>query len=359
MISGARAPIALELARSFKAMGHRVIMIDCLHLTIARWSNSVCKYYFVPSPRFQNELFVSKIQEIIRLENVTHFIPTCEEAIFVSQNKDRFACKVWTTDLGLMLHLHNKYTFASANRCGFPVPKTILLTDFDDWGRSESYVFKPIYSRFASSVIIRKKINRQYFKETDKHRWVAQEFIAGKEICVYSIWDNGKLKAYAAYHPLYRAGKGAGVFFEPVANDVIFEYVKTAGSKLNYTGQLSFDVILSKDGTPYFIECNPRGTSGGHLINKDLADAFLGSNTYINTDKQEFSIKYAMAILHLHSFAKKRVWKSKDIIFKWNDLTPFFLQLISLIEVAYLKFTQKTSWLGATTRNIEWNGYEN
>ncbi len=356
MISGARAPIALELARSFKANGNRVIMVDSLHLTIARWSNSVNKYYSIPSPRFHLELFVSKLQEIIKFEKVDHFIPTCEEAIYVSQFKEYFQCKVWTADFKITCDLHNKYIFSNAGIHFLPVPKTILLSDFKGWENSENYVFKAIYSRFASSIIIRKNINKDYFVKKELNQWVVQPFIKGKEICIYSIWDNGKLKAYAAYHPLYRAGIGAGVFFEPEMNELILEYVKTAGSKLNYTGQLSFDVILDEIGAPYFIECNPRGTSGAHLLNVHLSESFLGEKTYVISNRKEYSIKYAMAVLHFRSFFKKRVWQSKDVIFKRNDMAPFFFQFLSLIEITYIMLKNKTNWLNATTKDIEWNG---
>lgn len=358
LITGARAPIALELARSFYNHGHKVIMADSQHLTIARWSNSVAKYFVISSPRHNTNLFIKDIQRIIQNEHVTHFIPTCEEAIYVSAHKDNFKCKVWTCDKDLILSLHNKFSFSNYNNNPFPVPKTSLVSDFRDWENSLQYVFKPCYSRFASSVIIHKKIDSQYFKEEDKEKWIAQNKIDGLEICTYSIWDHGQLKAYAAYHPLFKAGKGAGVYFEPIKNDLIYGYVKEIGKHIQYTGQLCFDVIIDKFQIPYFIECNPRGTSGAHLIGDQLAEAFLGNSTYIYEDKQEFSIKYAMAILHFKSFFKKRVRNSKDIIFRSNDLKPFFLQIFSLIEITFLKLTKRISWLEATTGDIEWNSDE-
>lgn len=359
LISGARAPIALEMARSFKNAGHRVIMVDSMHLTIARWSNCVSKYYFIPSPRFKNQAFIIKLREIILKEKVDHFIPTCEEAIFVADHLKQFNCKVWTVNHKLILELHNKYQFARNYQNTFPIPKTILLKDFTDWDNSDKYVFKPVYSRFASSVIIQKKISSNYFKEEDKNHWIAQEFVYGKEICIYSIWEDGVLKAYVAYHPLYRVGKGAGIFFEPIKNVVVYEYVKTMGHLIKYTGQLSFDVIIDELQTPYFIECNPRGTSGAHLINTQLAEAFLGNSIFVYSNSQEYSIKYAMALLHFSTFFKQRIRKSKDTIFKWNDLKPFFLQILSLLEITHIKLTGHTSWLEATTGDIEWNGDEN
>jgi predicted ATP-grasp superfamily ATP-dependent carboligase len=357
LISGARAPIALEMARSFKLNGHHVIMMDCQTLTIARWSNAVGKYYTIPSPRFNKEGFIKTLQHIIKIEKVDHLIPTCEEAIFIAAYKDEIPCNVWTVNHDLMINLHNKYFFSQQFSSYLPIPKTVLVSDFNDWENSEKYVFKPVYSRFGSSVIIKKNLQSSYFKEKAKLHWVAQQFISGKEVCVYSIWDKGTLKAFAAYHPLLRAGKGAGIFFEPVQNKIVFDYVKRFGEEINYHGQLSFDVIIDQNQQPYFIECNPRGTSGAHLLNNQLAFAFLYDEFVLAKNHQEYSIKYAIALLHPTSMLKKRVLQSKDTIFRLDDLKPFFFQIASLFEITFIKFRKKMTWLEATTADIEWNGY--
>ncbi len=333
-------------------------MMDCQSWTIARWSNCIDRYYIIASPRFNNASFVIDIQEIIKKENIDHFIPTCEEAIFVAAHCDEFNCKVWTSDKDLVIGLHNKFLFSQNYRNILPIPKTVMLKDFSDWENSEQYVFKPIYSRFASFVVINKKISKDFFEEEDQDQWIAQKLVRGKEICVYSIWSEGKMKAYSAYHPLFRAGKGSGVFFEPVQNKEIFELVNNFGQDLHYMGQMCFDVILDEQARPFFIECNPRGTSGAHLINVQLANAFLGNELIVNNDTKDFSIKYAMAMLHPFSFFKKRVRQSQDIIFKWHDSKPFFLQILSLIEISSIKIWRRCTWLEATTADIEWNGHE-
>ena len=358
LISGARAPIALEMARSLHRLGHRVIMSDSMSLTLTRWSNTVTKYYLTPSPRHNTKAYVQCIQNIILNEKVNHFIPTCEDALFVAANKESFDCKVWTSDKELMLKLHNKHWFSIFAGDQLNIPETILIDQFTDWESSDQYVFKPCYSRFASSVIIGKKLTENHFSKAEKSKWIAQRRILGFEICVYSIWDQGKLKAYAAYHPLYKAGKGAGIFFEPIQNGTVFENVNSFGNKIKYTGQMCFDVIIDDQNTPFFIECNPRGTSGAHLINSHLANAYLASESYIYQSKDEFCIKYAMAILQPFSLFKNRVRKAKDCIFDTKDLKPFFFQILSLIEITYIKLTKGTTWLEATTGDIEWNGDE-
>jgi hypothetical protein len=358
LITGARAPIALEMSRSFAKSGHRVIMADSLYWTVARWSNSVKKYYKLPSARFETVEYIYFLNEIIQKEKVTHLIPTCEEAFYIAMYKEKLQCQVWTADKELMHDLHNKLIFSEFSKPYFPIPETQLLRNFSDWTNSEAYVFKAIYSRFATTTIVGKKIAENYFSESEKNTWIAQKRIKGHEICIYSIWENGKMKAYAAYHPLYRVGKGAGIFFEPVTEQKTFELVRYFGESQKYTGQLSFDVIIDEQNVPYFIECNPRGTSGAHLLNNKLALSFLQNDELIIPTPQEYAIKYALAILHPLSFFTKRVRVSKDVIYRNDDKKPFLLQFLSLFEITYIKFLKKISWLEATTGDIEWNGYE-
>ncbi len=359
LITGSRAPIALELARSFALHGHRVVMADSLRLTIARWSSSTAKYYYLPPPRYEIEAYVKTLQEIIQKENIAHLIPTCEEAIFIAFHKEKFNCKVWTPDKQSIVDLHNKYTFCQKFKTYLPIPTTILLKDFIDWDNGQAYVFKQVYSRFATSAIIAKQVTPTNFANENKNNWVAQKYIKGKEICVYSIWDNGTQKAYAAYHPLYRAGKGAGIYFEPIFNNEVFDIVQAFGTTIHYTGQLCFDVIIGEDNKPYFIECNPRGTSGAHLLHSELANCFLGTQPIVVNDDTAYSIKYAMAIYHLIDLFKKKVRLSKDVIYRSDDKKPFFYQALSLLEILYIKFTKARTLLQATTSDIEWNGDEN
>ncbi len=356
LLTGARAPVALELARAFQSRGHRVILADSMHMPLARWSNAAANYYRVPSPRFHTEAFAAALQQIIKTEQVTHLIPTCEETFYVAALRDSFACKTWTADLECMNSLHHKLEFTKYAAAAFTFPETVLLTDFTGWHNSEVYVFKPCYSRFAAATIIGKKITATHFPEKEKTNWVAQKRIAGKEICVYSSWNEGRLKAFAAYHPLYRAGKGAGIFFEKCMNEQVFRQVAAFGKKINYTGQLSFDVIVDSSGTPYVIECNPRGTSGVHLLRGRLADAWLDDDEIIFPGEKEYALKTVLAFLKPGKLFSKKVRRANDAVFSRRDPLPALLQPLAFAEFVFRKFRYRTSLLGATTCDIEWNG---
>lgn len=353
LITGVRAPISLDFCRSFKKYGAKVILADALQFPISRWSNSVSNYYKLFSPKHQTKQFIAQLQQIIEREQVTDIIPLCEETFYISMYKSVLNCKVWTADFSTMNALHNKLLFSQFSN--LPTVKSEPLEHFTDWENSQNYVFKPIYSRFASSTIINQSIHSNFISDEEKKNWIVQKFIQGNEICPYSIWENGRLKGYACYQPTYRAGKGASIFFQPTNHEKTFQLIKQFGEKLNYTGQMSFDVMIDKDNQPHFLECNPRGTSGAHLLNLHLAKCFL-TETFIHQTKTNYSLKYGMAIYHFAALFTKKVKEANDVIYNSTDKMPFFMQWLSFLEIVSIWAKKKGSLLSATTENIEWNG---
>jgi len=355
LISGARAPIALELARSFKKQGYRVIMIDTLQLPLSRFSKAVDAYFKMPSPRFQPKKFVSFVQRLIEREQISNFLPTCEEVFYISMFKEHFNCKVWTSPIDLMAQLHNKYRFSTEFSTLLKTPKTIKMSDFEDWQHSMDYVFKPIYSRFGATIIKNKMPEKAFFQGKEDH-WVAQQFISGDELCIYSVWDAGKLKAYSSYQPTVRVNNGAGIFFQPIEDKFVFKAVSKFGKAVNFTGQLSFDVIIDETGEPYFIECNPRATSGGHLINDRLSLAFEENEAIQFQDHQAKQISTMMLFTNPLNYLKKGLSRTNDILYNKTDIAPFLMQGFGLGEFFQLSARKKLSLLAASTYDIEWNG---
>ncbi len=355
LLLGARAPIALELARSFHSKQYRVILADSLRFPIGRWSNTIVKYERLPSPRQDSKKYASVISDLVLKYEISHIVPTCEEAFYVARYKDNWNCMVWTPDIQVMDALHNKETFALKFSGLLNIPETISLDNFFEWTNSHQYVFKPKYSRFGNQTIINTTISAETISEPEN--WIAQKKVLGKEICSYSIWDAGKLKGYSCYEPLYRAGKGSGIFFKHVKNKKIKKEVENFGKEINYTGQLSFDIIISND-TAWFIECNPRGTSGAHLLDNRLADCFFNKEETTFIETRDFMLTSLMFLTHPFNFFFKKVRRAKDVIFRINDPLPAIAQVLSILELIFIKLSKGIDLLEATTHDIEWNGHE-
>lgn len=356
LILGARAPIALELCRSFSAIGYRVICGDSYMFPAVRFSRYCYKYYKIPSPVFEFDRFRDVIKKIVQNEKIEHIVPTSEEAFHLSRIKNELICKTWVSDIELMDKLHNKLSFINIAKDFFATPETIVLSEFLDFANEEKYVFKAIYSRFGHAVIFGDKMKSHTSSIEQKAKWIAQEKISGFSVCTYSVFDNGTLKCLVNYKPEYLYKGGASMLFENYHNKLIYSSVKKFGESMNYTGQLSFDFIISDD-MPFVIECNPRGTSGAHLLDKHLAECFISENELANNNvKVNKAIKLAILLEYPLAFLDKKYRKSKDVIFKLSDPLPFFGQFLSVAEIFYLKYRKRISMADVMTYDIEFNG---
>src|SRR5262245_60959759 len=70
LITGGRAPVALDLARHFMAGGWRVIAADSASCFLAGGSRATSKRFRVPPPRQAPEAFARAIGDIMRRERV-------------------------------------------------------------------------------------------------------------------------------------------------------------------------------------------------------------------------------------------------------------------------------------------------
>ena len=85
LITGGRAPVALDFARKFKHMGWRVLVAESMPVHLCQNSRAVDDCFTVPSPRFEAEQFISTLCHIIQQENVDLLLPTCEGSVHHQQ----------------------------------------------------------------------------------------------------------------------------------------------------------------------------------------------------------------------------------------------------------------------------------
>jgi len=358
LILGARAPAALELCRSFGMHKYKVICCDSNSYPIAKFSKYCNKYIKLPAPALDFYNFKKALQELVTIEKVDHLIPVNEETFYVSKIKNDLNCKVWTSDIKLLNSLHNKYLFIKMASQYFNVPKTLWFIDFKDKENAKSFVFKAIFSRFGSKVIINRSINIVENTIKDSNDWIAQEKINGDPLCSYAVFNEGKLKSYVAYKPKYFYKGGAGMLFEQVKNKEVFESIKTFGKDIHYTGQLSFDFIV-ENNKPYIIECNPRATSGAHLLADELVDAFLNSNNKTlnhNENYKSKALKLPVLFNFPFAFLKKDYKQANDVIYKSGDILPIFGQVLSLLEMYYKRIITRKPMSDIMTYEFEYNG---
>jgi len=373
LLTGGRAPATLELARAFHRAGHTVFMAESLRGHLSQSSAAVKANFVVPAPRQNKEAFLIALNHIIVENKIDLLVPTCEEIFYVSMGRDQLPCKVFAEPIKKLNTFHNKWNFV-VNAIGIDLyaPETILIANQDDilhaYAHWRGLVLKPVYSRFAARTLIRPPLQQALSTLTFEIPWIAQELMEGEQYCTYSVCNNGVVHAHTAYPSHFTVGQGATIAFEHVEHPAIFNWVKNFVRENNFTGQIAFDFIQTPNGQLYALECNPRATSGIHLLasNPQFIDAFVnpqpGCVTPLNHATRMLST--AMLVYALPASIKKGLFfkwlktflTGRDVIFEFNDPMPSLFQLRSVLAYLALGRRYGITPLQASTFDIEWNG---
>jgi hypothetical protein len=313
-------------------------------------SRAVSRACLVPPVRQEPEAWVDAIAGIVAAEGIDLLVPTCEEVLYLAWARDRLGgrCRLLADEYDMLLWLHDKWRFTHlARTAGLEVPATTLLTDREGLeavltaGSGPSLVLKPVYSRFAARTVIRPRDLRdaEEVHPTPVEPWIAQDFVAGREICTYSVAHRGILTAHVTY-PLDLAldGQGPTVAYEPVPHAQALEAARRLAGALGFTGQFGLDLIGTSDGRLVVLECNPRTTGGVHCFDGTPAfpAALLdGSETLVEpADRRPRMISGAM-LLGLprwrRSMRDLRAWarlmlKARPVVYRRGDPGPAFQQ---------------------------------
>ena len=286
-ITCARTPAALTLMKVLKQYNHTVYALDSLPESACLGAHSPFHdgYFQYPAPTEEFATFQNAIHNLVSSLKPDLIIPVSEESFWFAkmQGIPLFTSPITTLDV-----LHNKSSFtAIAQQLGFGPKEAHTfydeheLTQFLSTNDPSKFVFKPSYSRFGHLAKI--KPSRRDVLSNAQYPLLAQSFVAGTEVCVYNIAVQGKLLACMPYLPTYKYKGGASIYFEPFYHADIVRACERVVQHTHFTGQISFDLII-QNNHPTFIECNPRATSGLHLLAqqphhlKDCIDFALDNN---------------------------------------------------------------------------------
>lgn len=342
----------------------------------------------MPQPKNEPEAYIDALLRIVQGEQIDLIIPTCEEIFFIARDLEHLQayCAVFAAPLEQIQRLHSKWEFNQrALHYGLCVPETHLLTSQRDLQQflahtSRPCVLKPVFSRFATKVLIVESARRsassfEHLHISERYPWVAQEKIEGRAFCSYSVARNGKLIAHAVYAENFTAGQGACIQFEALEHPGIDCWVERFVWREKFSGQIAFDFIVTSAGRVYPLECNPRATSGIHLFQRDrqLPGVFLeeadqagkpGQPVLRPDTSTRAMIAPAMLIYGLpglRSWTRLKEWlrifvRSKDVIFDPRDMLPFLSQPLLLWYNWRGSRSLALSLQEFSTVDIEWNG---
>jgi hypothetical protein len=374
IVTGARAPSALHLARVFHEAGHRVVLADTFFYPMARATRMKDRYARLPSPRRGLSEYSAAVEALVVREAPDLVVPTCEEVFFLAAVRDLrgVGIPLFAPHFDLLAKVHNKADFAElATGLGADPPLTLRCQCSEDLSRlqapTQSLVFKPVWSRFGSRVLIRpSEAEVAKLRPTQADPWVAQSYLPGEEISAYAVGLEGRLLAFQSYRPTYRVGQGAGVAFEAVDVPAARCFVSGLISRLNWTGQISFDFRRDEEGDLHVIECNPRTTSGVHYFGPGdgLARSFLDGAVTQASFAGAMTLPLAMLAYGLpyawHRDGLAQWWRDfagmQDISSWPGDRNLLLSQLRALGEIVLRALREGRGLVEASVRDIEWDG---
>lgn len=356
LISGGKMTKALQLARSFHAAGHRVVLLEThkYWLTGHRFSQAVDKFYTVPAPQENPERYTQALIDIIKQENIDVYIPVTSPlgSYYDSLAKPLLSrhCEVFHFDVDITQNLDDKFEFAQkARSLNLSAPKSFKITsaeqvlNFDFSQESRKYILKSIPYDSVRRLDLTKlpcatpEETAAFVRSlpiSPEKPWIMQEFIPGKEFCTHSTVRDGELRLHCCCE-----SSAFQVNYENVENSQIREWVRHFVKELKLTGQISFDFIQAEDGTVYAIECNPRTHSAITTFydHPKVALAYLEQEPMAETLQPLPTSKPTYWTYHeiwrltgICSFTQLQKWlanigRGTDAIYKLDDPLPFLM----------------------------------
>ena len=380
LITGARAPAALDLARAFAAAGYAVHMADCAPCRMARWSRAPVAVHAYASPVEDSAGFERDLRGLIDGLEPDLIVPTCEEVFHLAGLARRWpdlARRLYAPDFETLRTLHSKRLFAQAcGAHGLPVPQTWSCESSEDLAGlppSETLVFKPEYSRFGVHTLVQPDPSRlASVQPTPDARWVAQRHVAGVEVSFYAACRDGRLSAFSAYGSRWRERGGASYGFDAPPAPVVANLLAIAevlARAVVRDGQFACDAIVDAQGQVWLLECNPRATSGAHLFDRsaDLALALAGDGPPVHAAQGElrflapaywlFGLPDAVGTGRLGEWWRGLRTK-RDVIGAPGDPWPMLGALVDSLAFSVKALISGRSLAAAMTADIEWNGAE-
>jgi predicted ATP-grasp superfamily ATP-dependent carboligase len=284
-----RFPHALAEIRHFGEGGQTVFAADTFSTAPGSHSRHVTEAFVLPSPTFETEGFIERLEEVIRTRQIDLLVPSFEEALYIAEHLPRLEalCDVFCSPLSTLMRLHDKGSFVELGReLGLKVPESYVVRSQDELkhaiARLPEYIARPVFSRGGVTILANTgpldgRASVSDCHPTAEQPWLVQQFLHGTDVCSFSIAHHGHVVAHCAYeHPMTIEHAG-GILFESIDEPESLALAQRYVEALDYHGQISFDFLRTDDGL-YLVECNPRPTAGVLMMSsQDFCGGVLDS----------------------------------------------------------------------------------
>lgn len=374
LLTSSRAPVTLDLIRAFGQAGHRVYATDTTPWTPGSGSRHLTQHIVTHPPRQQPARFIRMLQTIIETHRIDLLVPTCEEVFYIAGAYAELAQQtgVYCEPLDRLSSWHNKWQFQQrAAALGLRTPRTVRVCSAAELAAQlpdfPYYLIKPVFSRFGQQVITNcgpaaGQLTLDRCQPTPRQPWLLQEFIDGEPLSSYSTLHQGHVTTHCTYRTPYRIGLGAGIGFLSVGGAMsaaTLAIVRLLGRASGYTGQMGLDYLCGNDGQIYLLECNPRATSGLHLMDPARLVAGIRAPerpTWITPAGRRKQLTPAVLSYSLRQLLIKRMQLGDDVLLQRTDPLPALYQVPLLLHLMQIRRHTQLDLAAAATYEIEWNG---
>lgn len=378
LITSGRSFVALEMMRLLK--DHTIFIQECQKEYISKYSKYIHGECITTAPNENFEMYKTQILYFIKKNDIKLVIPTTEDIFYISRFKadiENLGSTIICDNFEKLKKLHSKKQIMEMSEwLGIDIPKTLEFFSLGELKKyiTENprfeYVVKPKYSRFANFISSNKIPGSKSLDEIKidftSNSYILQEYISGKSVCSYSLAKNGTLLSHMNYECVLTYNGWSGTFLESFQNDQIQNFVKNFCEKYAIDGQISFDYMITPEWKTYLIECNPRPTSGIHLLKNDI-EFQKRILSFWTQEKQDLyslheGIRNGFSLINLlYTFQIKKffTWISSlsyDVVFDTKDLSPFFKQPTLLLYYKHLASEKNMSLSQVTSYDIEYDG---
>ncbi|MEJ2647259.1 MAG: hypothetical protein P8016_02470 [Sedimentisphaerales bacterium] len=241
IITFSRGWQTLVATRSLGRHGVEVITGDEYAMTAAAFSRYSIADFRYPNPTREPEEFLDVIEKVVKQYKPENeeapyvLMPIHKETYLISRHRERFEpyISVPVPKIEHIEKVHNKGTLAAyAMETGLPVPKTWIPKNMVDFESIVPEVELPAFVKLreAASGVGIKKVKTQnelettfrqfveQFKLKEKDFPIIQKAVPGKDYCVTTLFNQGKMIASMTYRGLraFPAERGATVMRETV-----------------------------------------------------------------------------------------------------------------------------------------------
>ena len=260
LVTESGGPAAIGLIKSIRKSKYEanICAVDCNELS----AGNLLANKGLTVPVASSQEYLSYLLKIVVKYKIDIIIPTGEHDIkILSWNKDKFkmnGCQVFCSDIFTVETCQQKHRFYEYLKTkNINLPLSI----------KGPFIKKPITGSGSRGIEISEDENE-----------MIQEYISGKEYTVDVFCDMDSDIVSHVIRERICIKSGISVIGKIIKNELITEEVKKVVKELKIKGPSCMQFILSKFGTPYLIECNPRlggGTYMATLAGVNYADIYF------------------------------------------------------------------------------------